>query len=113
MGSDYSLPPTPELMPRAYSENKFPVTDNIINAEDSRLRGGSPTLSEPDRLRAPDDEGSPIRSSQVRHVTWGGATTTIRATHRFSNSPSRSTLRSSIASPTSHSSPPSPRYARH
>ena len=116
--SDYSLPSTPEHIPRCRSENKFP--DSMLPLEDQRLmHATSPTLSAPERLRVSDTESCVMRSpnSSGRHVTWAGATTTIRATYRFSNSHSRprsaSNLRSPVAgSPTSHSSPPSPRYAR-
>ena len=69
---------------RCRSENKFP--DPLQNMV---VRPASPTPSAPERLRAPEDECSALRqqplSASSRHVSWGGATSTIRATYRFSS----------------------------
>ena len=126
--SDYSLPSSPKLLPRCQSESKFPLmpVDMMVDQDVPRLMStaSSPTPSL-ERLRVPEEESCGILRQQqsmappvTKHVTWGGATTTIRATYRFSNSFGRSNSRNSAsaasgsASPTlgSHSSPPSPRY---
>ena len=69
---------------RCRSENKFP--DPLQNMV---VRPASPTPSAPERLRAPEDECSILRqqppSATSRHVSWGAATSTIRATYRFSS----------------------------
>lgn len=139
--SDYSLPSTPKLLPRCHSENKFPLPVNEFLVDEShpppigaivaapspppvRMFPGSPTPS--GRLRTADSAASDFNSVPIqqktpgRHVTWGGATTTIRATYRFNNSRSSASsggTTSALRSPASnmvatgsHSSPPSPRY---
>ena len=49
------------------------------------------TPSAPERLRVPEDECSVLRpqpsgnGNNTKHVSWGAATSTIRATYRFSS----------------------------
>lgn len=75
--SDYSLPSSPKHLPRCHSDN----------------------FSQ-ERLRVPEEEISASASASPRsgrHVTWAGATTTIRATYRFSrNSSPNSSPRFSV-----------------
>ena len=51
------------------------------------VKPASPTPSAPERLRVPEEECNVMRPqpSTPKHVSWGGATSTIRATYRFSS----------------------------
>ena len=77
----------PSNLQRCRSENKFP--DNPL--QNMVVRPASPTPSAPERLRVPEDECSVLRpqpsgnGSNTKHVSWGAATSTIRATYRFSS----------------------------
>ena len=69
----------PKNLPRCRSADKFPDSLSMV------IRPTSPSPSVPERLRGPEDECS----AMSRHVSWGGAASTIRATYRFSSSSSR------------------------